>query len=154
MNQELTIDISKYVGYGSATTTINGHSIDYTKTTRTNKANTVQNNKHQRANIFINKKNLQIVAIPKEILNSDDELIKLDDFCEQLYNSFITGLFIIGDDEHILHTIGYNSRFSLNDSRNIATDIIDKKHIIIHQPELPCIVIISKKINRLKKILL
>ena len=153
MNEELTIAISKYVGYGSDSTTINGHSIDYTKTTRTNKANTISN-KHQKANIFINKKNLQIVAKTKEILNSDNELIKLDDFSEQLYNSFITGLFVIGDDEHILHTIKYNSRFSLNDSRNIATDIIDKKHIIIHQPELPCIIIISKKISRLNKILL
>ena len=154
MNEDLTIAMSKYVGYGSDSTTINGHSIDYTKTTRTNKANTMQNNKHQRANIFINKKNLRIVAKPKEILNSDYDLIKLDDFSEQLYNSFITGLFTIGDDEHILHTIKYNSRFSLNDSRNIAIDAIDKKHIIIHQPELPCIIIISRKISRLNKILL
>ena len=145
---------ARYTGYNSVTsTTINGNSIDYTKTTRPSKSNIVSN-KYQNMNIFVNTKNLKVIAKVKGIFNTDGDLIKLDDFPGQIYNSFITGLFIIGDDEHILHTIGYNSRFSLNDSRNIATDIIDKKHIIIHQPELPCIVIISKKINRLKKILL
>ena len=105
-------------------------------------------------NIFVNKKNLQIVAKIKGIFNNDDELIKLDDFSGQIYNSFITGLFVVGDDKRILYTAKYNSKFSLNDSRNIAIETIDKKHIIIHQAALSCILIISQKINRLNKILL
>ena len=161
MNEDLimaTLDLeyAKY-GYNTSTTInstiINGNSIDYTKTTRPSKSNIVSN-KYQNMNIFVNTKNLKVIAKVKGIFNTDGDLIKLDDFPGQIYNSFITGLFVVGDDEHILHTTIYNSKFSLNDSKNIAIDVIDKKHIIIHQTALSCVLVIYKKISRLNKILL
>ena len=147
----------RYTGYSSATSSIiNGNGIDYTKTVHSSKSNIVLNKyqRYQKMNIFVNKKNLQIVAKVKDTLNTDDELIKLDDFSGQIYNSFITGLFVVGDDKNILRTAKHNSNFLLNDSKNIAIDVIDKKHIIIHQAALSCILVISKKISRLNKILL
>ena len=156
MNENLimaTIN-TEYAKYIRNNTDINGNSIDHTKTTHTSRSNIVLYNKYQKMNIFVNKKNLQIVAKVKDTLNTDDELIKLDDFSGQIYNSFITGLFVVGDDKNILRTAKHNSNFLLNDSKNIAIDVIDKKHIIIHQAALSCILVISKKISRLNKILL
>ena len=155
MNEDLIMaTIPKYSSAKSSI--INGNGIDYTKTVHSSKSNIVLNKyqRYQNMNIFVNKKNLQIVAKVKDTLNTDDELIKLDDFSGQIYNSFITGLFVVGDDKNILRTAKHNSNFLLNDSKNIAIDVIDKKHIIIHQAALSCILIISQKISRLNKILL
>ena len=156
MNEDLIMaTIPKYNGIDSIKSNIiNRNSIDYTKLTQPNRSNTTSSNKYQNMNIFVNKKNLQIIAKVKGIFNNDNDLIKLDDFSGQIYNSFITELFIVGNDKNILHTAKHNSNFLLNDSKNIATDVIDKKHIIIHQAALSCILVISKKISRLNKILL